>query len=306
MNHHQTKISNSTKNADAEFAPRFDQADSPALLTSSLRPLSIGDTYAGATAFLLCSGPSICSMDLNKLNKRGVLTCSVNNAGTLFRSNVWVCVDDPGNFSDIIWKDPAILKFLPFGRLTKKIRTRNQSGELVETEFSAFQMPNTFGYRSNSEFSPENWLSESTIKCGQTGRFADDLGIIGSRSVMLVAIKLLYYLGVRRVFLLGCDFRMKYGDQNYAFEQHRTRRSVRGNNRTYRALNARLQELKPYFDDVGFHVFNCTPNSGLAVFEYVDFEEAVALATSSMPASSITAGMYDKWHEESESSENNG
>ena len=42
-----------------------------------------------ATAFLICSGPSLKGVDLSCLHLRGILTCAVKNAGTLLRSNLW-------------------------------------------------------------------------------------------------------------------------------------------------------------------------------------------------------------------------
>lgn len=289
-----TNRENTDDDSLLEYEPVFDRARAPILFTSNLNPAFLGDTFMGATAFLICSGPSLSKLDLLRLTERGILTCSVNNAGTQVRTNLWVSFDDPGNFSDVIWRDPGILKMIPYARLNMKIRTRNSANELVESDLSAADMPNTFGYRSNSEFYASRWLTEDTVNCGQTGKHEDELGIAGSRSVMMVAIKLLYYLGIRRVFLLGCDFRMKYGQQNYSFNQHRTRRSVRGNNRTYRALNARFQELMPHFEMAKFQVFNCTPKSGLSVFPFLDYEKAIAAARESMPKLVDTFGMYEK------------
>ncbi len=288
-------------------APQFDRTHGPLVFAPNLTPLYMGDMYLGATAFLICSGPSLDQHDLTKLSQRGILSCSVNNAGTVCKTNLWVCFDDPGNFSDVIWRDPSIMKFVVYGRLDKTIRIRNKLGELVETDEPASEMPNTFGYRSNSEFEPARWLTEDTANCGQHGKDQDELGIMGSRSVMLVATKILYYLGIRRIFLLGCDFNMKYGQRSYAFEQHRTRASVRGNNRTYRALNARFEALQPHFDQAGFKIFNCTPNSGLTVFPFVEYETAIEQALEQMPKKIQTDGMYDMgWRERSSSSTDGG
>jgi hypothetical protein len=86
---------------------------------------------------------------------------------------------------------------------------------------------------------------------------------------VVITTRLLYYLGVRRVFLLGCDFRMAERQPNYAFPQYRNRASIASNNRLYATLNRRLQRLGPYFDEAGYQVFNCTPGSGLTVYPYV-------------------------------------
>jgi hypothetical protein len=108
----------------------------------------------------------------------------------------------------------------------------------------------------------------------------------------------LYFLGVRRVYLLGCDFRMEVGKQNYAFPQARTGASVRGNNSTYAVLNARLEQLRPHFEREGFEIYNCTPESGLQVFPHLDFETALTLMTADVPQSQNTEGMYDRGQRE--------
>ena len=250
--------------------------------------------FQSATAFLICSGPSLKGVDLSCLQSRGILTCTVNNAGTLLRSNLWVAYDNPGNFCDVIWRDPAIWKFIPCQRLDTKIRIRNQQGELEESSQTARTTPATFGYKTNRCFRASHWLSEDSVSCGDVPSDADANGPPGSRSVMLAALRLLHYLGVRKVFLLGCDFRMSYSGENYAFEQSRSRRSIRGNNFKYRVLSERLEELLPHFEDAGFEIFNCTPNSGLIVFPFVEFEDAVKNAKMTIPNQMLTEGMYER------------
>ena len=65
------------------------------------------------------------------------------------------------------------------------------------------------------------------------------------------------------------------------------------NNQTYRTLNERFIILLPHFEKERFEVFNCTPDSGLSVFPFVDLESAVKIATSNMPRRIETLGMYD-------------
>ena len=111
----------------------------------------------------------------------------------------------------------------------------------------------------------------------------------------MAALKLFYYLGIRSVFLLGCDFHMSSGNtHNYAFEQARSKRSVRHNNNIYRNLNEMFLKLLPFFKEHGFEVFNCTPNSSLTAFPYVEFDQALKIATINMTQLIDTAGMYEQ------------
>jgi hypothetical protein len=272
----------------------------PMLFTRDGHNLFLGDMYRGGCAFLAGAGPSLGELPLTGLLDRGVLTCAMNNAATVFRPNLWVSVDDPGNFADAIWRDPGILKFVPLCHMEKPFTVRDARNELVPSTEAVGDMPAVFGYRRNEEFIPEQWLYEDTFNWGNHSHQVDALGNKGSRSVMYVALRLLFYLGVRQVFLIGCDFRMEFGKRNYAFEQDRTRSSVRGNNSSYEILNHRLAALVPHFKREGFDVWNCTPHSGLTVFPYLDFNEAHRWACSTVPQRINTAGMYDRQRRERE------
>jgi hypothetical protein len=266
----------------------------PMLFTRDGHNVFLGDMYRGRSAFLVCGGPSLVTHDLARLERRGVLTLAVNNAASVLRPRLWCSVDDPGNFADAIWRDPGILKFVPLCHMEKTFIVRDKSGNLTASRERVGDMPAVFGFRRNEAFVAGQWLREDTFNWGNHGRREDADGHSGARSVMYVALRLLFYLGVRRVFLVGCDFRMRHGAQNYAFEQDRSASSVRGNNRTYAVFNARMRRLRPHFERAGFRVFNCTPRSGLTVFPHVAFEDAIELATALMPRRIVTAGMYDR------------
>ena len=75
--------------------------------------VSLSGFYRGRSAFLMLSGPSLKQIDLSLLDARGIVTMAVNNAWSVRRPTLWTCVDDPGRFIDVGWKDPGILKFVP-------------------------------------------------------------------------------------------------------------------------------------------------------------------------------------------------
>lgn len=266
----------------------------PMLFTRDGHNVFLGDTYRGHTAFLICAGPALLSHDLAQLNERGVLALAVNNAAAVYRPQLWCSVDEPGSFCDAIWYDPGIIKFVPLAHMEKKILVRDRDDHLVPTEHCVGDMPGVFGFRRNEAFVAEQWLYEDSFNWGNYKSRVDAYGNKGSRSVMYVALRLLFYLGVRRVYLLGCDFHMEEGKQNYAFDEHRSATSIRFNNSSYRILNDRLAHLKPYFEKEGYEIYNCTPNSGLTVFPHVPFEEAIRQATAIIPKRIVTRGMYDR------------
>lgn len=266
----------------------------PMLFTRDGHNVFLGDMYRGQSAFLVCGGPSLKTHDLDLLNSRGVLTFAVNNAAAVVRPNLWCCVDDPTHFADAIWYDPGITKFVPLCHMEKHFMVRDDHGELVKSRQVVGDMPAVLGYRRNENFVADQWLHEDTFNWGNHGKQVDSQGNKGSRSVMYVALRMLYFLGIRRIFLIGCDFKMTYGEKNYAFTQDRSESSVKGNNSIYRILNDRLSQLTPHFIDVGLEIWNCTPESGLTAFPHKSYEDAIAEATSLIPSKVETDGLYDR------------
>lgn len=271
---------------------RYLQA-APLLFTRDGHNVFLGDMFRGRPAFLLCSGPSLGTHDLSKLSARGILTCAVNNAAVVYRPQLWVSVDDPAHFADAIWRDPGVFKFVPLCHMEKFFAVREPCGRLTASTQRVGDMPAVFGYRRNEDFQPAQWLHEDTFNWGNHGQRVDSCGDKGSRSVMYVALRMLYYLGVRRVYLLGCDFRMERGRANYAFEQARTPQSINGNNHSYQVMNERFARLLPYFQAEQFEVLNCTEASGLSVFPFCSYSEALASAGAACSGSTATAGMYE-------------
>lgn len=267
--------------------------------------LFYGDMYKGSSAFLILGGPSFGELikgnciihdkvvpNIDALKYPGFVTMATNNSPRSFRTDMWVSVDDPGNFMKSIWLDPKITKFVPFDHTEKRIFD-NEKWEHMDKLVS--ECPNVNFFRRNEHFNPSQFLIEGTFNWGEHSNSIDALGNKGGRSVMLVALKLLYYLGIRNVFLLGCDFHMS-DNSKYHFEQDRSDKSQKGNNQTYEILKSRFQALKPYFDAVGFNVYNCNEKSGLKVFPYKSFQDAINMSIKDMPDISVerTEGLYDR------------
>jgi hypothetical protein len=234
----------------------------------------------------------------------------VNNSVKTFRPNLWISVDRPESFILSIWLDPTIAKFVPLCHAEKKLFDNNK---WEMTDIKVGDCPNVFYYRRNERFQPEQFLLEDTFNwgnhsdtcsCGFSRSKNKKIKIcpechkeeFGSRSVMLPAIRMLYFLGVRTIFLLGCDFNMKINEPNYHFDQDRSPSSVSGNNSSYRILTQRFSLLKPEFERMGLCVFNCNPESALDVFPKIDYEDAVRASLAGFPnvLTERTSGLYDR------------
>jgi len=259
----------------------------PILFTRDCHPLWVGDMLRGTPVFLIAGGPSFASVEKSQLKKPGVMTMTMNNAVKSFRSNMWISVDDPTSFIKSVWFDPTIMKFAPLDS-TEKFIFDNEKWE--ETKIHVGDCPNVMYYRRNEHFRAAQFLFESTVNWG----CHKDQG--GGRSVMHAAIRLLFYLGVRDIFLLGVDFKMDE-ETKYHFDQDRSKGSQKGNSKTYGLLIERLTQLKPYFAQHGLNIYNCNPDSGLKIFPFIDVEEAVRYAASILPEdleNERTSGLYDR------------
>ena len=191
----------------------------------------------------------------------------LNNAVKTFRPNLWVSVDEPDHFLRSIWLDPAILKFSPLEYASKPIFN---SDTWTFMQLTAGDCPNVAFFRRNDQFQAEHFLRQDSINWGNHRRYG------GGRSVLLAALRILFILGFRRVFLLGVDFEMNEG-YRYHFDQSRAAGSISGNNSTYEKLKRWLAELRPVLERDKFFVFNCNPASRLTAFEHVPVTEAVGM-----------------------------
>ena len=104
-------------------------------------------------------------------------------------------------------------------------------------------------------------------------------------------MRLLHHLGFRTVYLLGCDFRMA-ADHKSAFDETREAAAIKHNNVLYDSLIRRFEALLPHFEKHRFRVVNCSPGSGLGVFERMTYEDAVAAASAECSKPINTQGWY--------------
>jgi hypothetical protein len=259
----------------------------PMLFTRDRHALYLGDIYRGRTCFLIGGGPSFAKVDKEKLNQAGFLTMGVNNSVKTFRPHLWCCVDDPTHFIKSIWLDPKIMKFVPF---SLKERCIFDNEEWKDTTIKVGDCPNMFFYARNELFQEEQFLFEDSINWGNHSKWG------GGRSVLFAATRLLFYLGIRNVFLLGVDLKMD--EQNkYHFDQDREKGSIKSNNSTYEKIKERFKKIKPIFDKNNFNIYNCNFESELKVFPFVSFDDAIQFATSEMPkdlSKERTSGLYER------------
>ncbi len=224
-------------------------------------PVDLHNIYygeSGASAFYIGSGPSLRTVDTSLLRRRGILVFTVNNvAARLCMPHVWVSTDDPASFHPAIWRDPTILK-LTTDHWYYKVK----------------HCPNTLYYPKNENFKVNTFLEEDTVNFGCSKNITDELGNSGRRSTMLCAIRLMYYLGIRTIYLLGVDFQMNF-EEPYCFEQKKWVGGVESNNKGFDILSSRFSALIPIFQKAGLNLVNLSSTSKLTVFPQQDYQEVI-------------------------------
>jgi len=264
------------------------------VLNNTAQRVPLEGLLNGSPAFLIASGPSLNDLNLDLLNQRGIVTMGLNNSPAVFRPNFWTFVDSPTNFLEHIWQDPQIIKFAPEGHKGARLSCRNEDGAIIPSSQTVLDSPSVLYYRRNAKYSSSSFLKEETFNWGNSEKEVDEFGHAGSRSVFLVALKLLWWLGAGEIYLLGADFKMSVDQtNNYAFPQYRSSGSIRNNNRTYKILNDRLSAIRPAMEASGCRVYNCYEDSALKSFDYLPFEEAVMRATGKCSKPIVTENMYE-------------
>lgn len=260
---------------------------------------TLRDLWRPSAAFLVAGGPSLQTMDLSPLRERGILSLGINNVAGYAPVRAMTFSDPPEKFHHGVFFDGSIMKFVPKAKLTKRVRAKLDDGSFAFTAWRVADCPNVWGYSRNAIWNPETFFN---CEHASWGNGKDGVAVNGRPKILFtffLGFRLLHYLGVRTVYMIGVDFSMSEDDgegtTGYAFNQGRTAGAARGNNNHYRIAQSMCIELRPYFEAAGFRVFNCNPKSALTAFDYVPFTDAVEACRGVVPREPFDlSGWYEK------------
>ena len=233
----------------------------------------IRNLWHGQSAFLVGGGPSLKHINLSRMAERGVLSLGINNVAGYIPCNAFVCGDPAMKFHECIWNDGRIIKFVPRKQLHARTRVK-RDGRFLWSDKAVGDCPNVFGLNRGSKFDPATFFATDYASWGAKGDEGCDWPNI--RFTMFIGFRLLHFLGVRNIFLLGTDF-VKDGDLKYVFEVDKPGACKGSGGGHWKKAPGMFEALKPYLPAAGLRVYDSGPVSELGVFGKIAFDDAIAM-----------------------------
>lgn len=269
-------------------------ADPLEMFTASGTPTTLRDIWKGSSGFLVCGGPSLKSLDVSKLAQRGIVSLGVNNVAGMAPVRAFVASDPPSKFHHGIWLDPAMLKLVPFPKLRQGIRVK-EGDTFRPLQMRVRDCPGVFGFTRIQQFEPDKFFLTPGATWGNDQKAVNAGFHPKMVFTFFLGLRLLHYLGVRRVFMLGVDFHMPSQGSQYAFEQGKHAGGCQSNLGSYAKATEWLRQLVPVFERHDFELFNCNPDSALRLFPHVPFDDALAECKGPIPPEPFDLrNWYDK------------
>lgn len=221
-------------------------------------PVDLENAYSG-TCFLAGGAPSLETLNLALLDQPGVVVAAMNNVVKSLPSvDIGIMADRPLCYSERITVNPKITHFARLVRAWEPVGDQQWK-----------DMPNTYFYKTRE-------MQGELLDCRQ--------GIQWVKNVFPMALALLYYLGFRRVYLIGCAFNVDPGQQYVHDEVKLTDEQQHWNQRTYNHCVIWMRDWIPLFAKYGFEVVSCTPDSQLNDFyPYLAFPDAIKETLTGFP-----------------------
>lgn len=214
-------------------------------------PVDLDGMFSGS-CFIAGGAPSLLRENLELLEQPGLTVISMNNTASKIPTDVMVCADKPKCYSDRILRDPKLMKFAMISRK-----------DLMVGDKKMMDLPNMYFFGANEKyFNVHNFLNYQR-------------DFVWWKNTMYNVIQLAYRLGFRKVYLIGCAFKISKEEQ-YSYKTKLTNHQINYNARTYNNFVGKMKLLKKHFKEKGFEIISCTPNSSLNEFyPSMSFEDAV-------------------------------
>jgi len=155
----------------------------------------------GSSCWLVGGGPSLKQADIELLNASPAPKMCINLAGAgLIRPTFWTSYDPTSRFLRSVYLDAGVMKF---------VHRRRAMDIVPETTFKVCECPNLYFFEGDSQRGFNDFLSQSHRT------------IVDWNDSMVQAIDILYQLGFRTVYLLGCEMRISASEEMIEFARQR-------------------------------------------------------------------------------------
>ena len=247
--------------------------------------------WQGCSAFYVCGGPSLKKLDLSFLKERGIVSLGVNNVAGYAPVKAMTFSDPASKFHHGIFFDPGIIKFVPKPKLSELVRAKMPDGSFQWTAYEVRHCPSVFGYERDGIWQEDQFLAREKATWGVSKKHTENQGKQTILFSFFLGIRLLHYLGVRRIYLLGVDFKMD-AQHHYAFGQYRHEGAIGSNNNSYRVATGMLHNLRPHLDARGLEIFQTNPESALRVFDHAPLDVAIDDCRGLVPKEPLDMARY--------------
>ncbi len=204
-------------------------------------PCDLDGLWKDQSVFIAGGAPSLADEpNLKRLAEPGINVLAINNTAALLENatNFWLGGDKPRCYSKRILKDPRILKFAVISRKNEEV-----NGTVWQ------HMPSTFFFGTCDKFTEQNFLMPHR-------------DFVWWKNTFYIALQLVYRLGFRKVYLVGCSFKTT-DEKQYSYDVELTEPETEWNQRVYDKTVARMKKMKPTFEKGGLEVISATPDSML-------------------------------------------
>lgn len=211
--------------------------------------------YVGKRCFIVCTGPSLLSTDLDALKSE--FCFGMNSIFKIFGKTEW----RPSYYCLI---DPNVYKAIADDEDFQNIENALMPDTIIK-EFKNLSLKKYIQFPfDNNEFA---WhlLTNAPIKFTENA----EILVYDAATVTYTLMQIAVFMGFKEIYLLGCDC-------NYSGEkQHFSEYGVNVTNyysETEDQLISAYQAARQYADAHGIKIYNATRGGKLEVFERVDFD----------------------------------
>ena len=136
-------------------------------------PVNLNGMWGPSAAFMVCGGPSLKTLPIETLSRRGIVSLAVNQVASVVPVTAWTFGDPAEKFHHGLHLDPKMITFAPLGKLRHPLNAKLPDGqwrqlglESGKEKLCLRDTPTVFGYSRDSLFEPSTFLTTTYAHWG--------------------------------------------------------------------------------------------------------------------------------------------